>query len=140
MVFSIAITPQSASPLCSALNKLGKLSHITKSWLEPKYFDVANDTVKGLLMGFQQVADMQQYQTEVSQNKRRQFRKASTQNIKSLNTTWLNEMTTSDAQLREKMALFWHGHFATGISKVGGQNLDLMRQQNDLFRSQGCET
>src|SRR5437763_14123191 len=68
----------------------------TASLQEPDYIDVADDTVKGLLMGFQQVANMQQYQTEVSQNKRRQFRKASTQNIKNLNTTWLNEMSASD--------------------------------------------
>ena len=29
-----------------------------------------------------------------------------------LNKTWLSQMATSEAQLREKMTLFWHGHFA----------------------------
>lgn len=29
-----------------------------------------------------------------------------------LNNLWLNEMINSEAQLQEKMALFWHGHFA----------------------------
>lgn len=29
-----------------------------------------------------------------------------------INTTWLKTMATSPAQLREKMAFFWHGHFA----------------------------
>ncbi len=29
-----------------------------------------------------------------------------------LNNLWLNEMIHSEAQLQEKMALFWHGHFA----------------------------
>ncbi|PKV76068.1 DUF1800 domain-containing protein [Pontibacter ramchanderi] len=29
-----------------------------------------------------------------------------------LNNAWLTQMATSQAQLREKMTLFWHGHFA----------------------------
>jgi uncharacterized protein (DUF1800 family) len=50
---------------------------------------------------------------------------------------WLVRMRYTSRPLVEKMALFWHGHFATGLSKVGARNLDLMRQQNDLFRTQG---
>ena len=34
------------------------------------------------------------------------------QNVFELNNLWLNEMINSEAQLQEKMALFWHGHFA----------------------------
>lgn len=33
-------------------------------------------------------------------------------NVFELNNLWLNEMINSDASLQEKMALFWHGHFA----------------------------
>jgi uncharacterized protein (DUF1800 family) len=33
-------------------------------------------------------------------------------NVFELNNLWLNEMVHSEAQLQEKMALFWHGHFA----------------------------
>jgi uncharacterized protein (DUF1800 family) len=50
---------------------------------------------------------------------------------------WLVRMRYTSRPLVEKMTLFWHGHFATAVSKVGVQNLDLMRQQNDLFRAQG---
>ena len=32
-----------------------------------------------------------------------------------LNSIWFQEMVNTKAQLREKMALFWHGHFATRI-------------------------
>ncbi len=32
-----------------------------------------------------------------------------------LNIRWFHEMVTTQAQLREKMAFFWHGHFATRI-------------------------
>ena len=34
--------------------------------------------------------------------------------------------------LREKMTLFWHGHFATSFRKV--ENMRLMHQQNDTLR------
>ncbi len=33
---------------------------------------------------------------------------------------WLFRMVHSPAPLREKMALFWHNHFATGYSKIAG--------------------
>src|SRR5678816_3155785 len=79
----------------------------TASLSKPEYIDVANDTVKGLVMGTQQLDDMQQWQRPDNKEQKRQFRKASTESIRDLNTTWLNEMVTTDAQLREKMALFW---------------------------------
>lgn len=33
----------------------------------------------------------------------------------SINLAWLELMAKSEAQLREKMAFFWHGHFATRV-------------------------
>ncbi|MEO6758293.1 MAG: DUF1800 domain-containing protein, partial [Saprospiraceae bacterium] len=38
---------------------------------------------------------------------------------------WLDEMTFTKAQLREKMALFWHGHFAS-------RNINILYQQQLL--------
>jgi uncharacterized protein (DUF1800 family) len=43
---------------------------------------------------------------------RQQMLRQSREDIRSLNLMWLDEMVDSAAQLREKMALFWHGHFA----------------------------
>jgi uncharacterized protein (DUF1800 family) len=48
---------------------------------------------------------------------------------------WVIRMLSTSRPLVEKMTLFWHGHFATAISKVRYANL--MLQQNQLFRSQG---
>jgi len=45
---------------------------------------------------------------------------------------WLYRMTNSARPLEEKMTLFWHGHFATAISKV--TRASLMLDQNKLFR------
>jgi uncharacterized protein (DUF1800 family) len=48
---------------------------------------------------------------------------------------WLDRMIQTSTPLREKLTLLWHGHFATGISKV--RDPQLMYVQNQLFRSNG---
>lgn len=45
---------------------------------------------------------------------------------------WLRRMHGSPAQAREKMTLFWHGHFATSVQKV--RSPVFMHRQNALFR------
>jgi uncharacterized protein (DUF1800 family) len=37
---------------------------------------------------------------------------------KALNDAWVMQMSVSDAQLREKMTLFWHNHFACNIGNT----------------------
>jgi uncharacterized protein (DUF1800 family) len=51
---------------------------------------------------------------------------------------WLRRMIRSPQQLREKMTLFWHGHFATSIDKV--QDVELMVTQNELLRANALES
>jgi uncharacterized protein (DUF1800 family) len=94
----------------------------TASLPKPAYIDVADNTLKGLMMGIQQVAEMQQADKPKTDEQRKKFKKESIQNIRTLNTSWLNEMVETDAQLREKMSLFWHGHFAC-------RNLNIFYQQ-----------
>ncbi len=53
-----------------------------------------------------------------------------------LSAWWLYVMLRTSDILREKMTLFWHGHFATGAEKV--QDALLMYRQNLLFRRQAC--
>jgi uncharacterized protein (DUF1800 family) len=47
---------------------------------------------------------------------------------------WLDRVLRSRWQLVEKMTLFWHNHFATGVSK---SPTEMMAQQNALVRAQG---
>ncbi len=54
--------------------------------------------------------------------------------IETLSASWLMRMLHTRDVLREKMTLFWHGHFATSNEKV--QNAKLMHQQNQLLREQ----
>jgi uncharacterized protein (DUF1800 family) len=46
---------------------------------------------------------------------RKKIREKSRDDLKTLNLRWLETMVNSEAQLREKMSLFWHGHFACRI-------------------------
>jgi hypothetical protein len=48
---------------------------------------------------------------------------------------WANRMLTSPRPLEEKMALFWHGHFATNEDKV--RDYRKMLKQLELFQSKG---
>ena len=52
-----------------------------------------------------------------------------------LQAAWIYRMILTPHPLRERMARFWHGHFATSNAKVN--NLKLMNRQLALFRSQG---
>lgn len=48
---------------------------------------------------------------------------------------WANRMLTSPAQLREKMALFWHGHFAVNEGKIRDYRKHL--QLLEVLRDEG---
>ena len=49
-----------------------------------------------------------------------------------LRAWWWQEMLATPSPLTERMTLFWHGHFATGMQKVGEPRL--MYEQNTLLR------
>jgi uncharacterized protein (DUF1800 family) len=86
----------------------------------PYYLNVAGNAFKGLAMGIGDADKMNK--RELTTEEKKNLRKQSREDLKSLNLHWLNEMATSGAQLREKMAFFWHGHFAC-------RNLNIFYQQ-----------
>jgi len=49
-----------------------------------------------------------------------------------LRAWWIHRMVRTSVPLREKLALFWHGHFATSIGKV--ENTYLMHRQIETIR------
>jgi uncharacterized protein (DUF1800 family) len=61
------------------------------------------------------------------------LRREQAEQIRALRAWWLDRMRHAAHPLREKMTLFWHGHFATGFDKVRGAYL--MWQQNETFRA-----
>src|SRR5450432_2906961 len=76
---------------------------------KPAFFDVADPGIKEMVNQPMSQGKMLSLKPE----ERQMIRKQSVQDISKLNIRWLDEMTVSDAQLREKISLFWHGHFAT---------------------------
>ena len=116
-------------PMAEEFHQLPNSS--TKSYVEalfkasskaPNDIDVASNAVKGLFMGMDEVVKQNR---QLSDEEKRQVRQQSRQDIKNLNLTWLTEMVNSHQQLREKMSLFWHGHFAS-------RNLNILYQQQLL--------
>lgn len=83
-----------------------------KSKSKPEFFDVADNMVKGLLMGLGEAGAMAKKLNELSKEEKVKVKQQSREDLKNLNLTWIDEMVSSEAQLREKMSLFWHGHFA----------------------------
>jgi uncharacterized protein (DUF1800 family) len=49
---------------------------------------------------------------------------------------WIHRMVCTRSPLREKLALFWHGHFATSVHKV--EDGVLMLRQIDTLRRLAC--
>ncbi|MFL5748298.1 MAG: DUF1800 family protein [Niastella sp.] len=113
--------------LATATNKSYINSLFKASAKSPEMIDVADSALKGLVMGVKEVSNAQK--RDLDEDQRRKMRQQSREDIKSLNITWLNQMVNSEQQLREKMALFWHGHFAS-------RNLNILYQQQllDIIR------
>ena len=81
---------------------------------KPVPLRVANSPFDGLVKGVQELGKT----AKVSREQRKKMRQQSASDLKSLNLRWLSEMINSEAQLREKMSLFWHGHFACRIINI----------------------
>jgi uncharacterized protein (DUF1800 family) len=64
--------------------------------------------------------------------KKREIRMMEGEEIVDLRRWWLDRMMHGPAPLLEKLTLFWHGHFATGIQKV--EDAYWMWLQNDMLR------
>jgi uncharacterized protein (DUF1800 family) len=97
---------------------------------KPEYVNLADNYLQGLMMGIDQAGKAQKKDLSADERKKRQ--QLSREGIRNLNLYWLKEMVNSSAQLREKMAFFWHGHFAC-------RNLNVFYQQGllDVIRRNG---
>lgn len=80
---------------------------------KPEKINVAQSLVDGLFKGVQDVTQMQK--KELTNDQKKKIREQSREDLKNLNLLWLDEMINNEAQLREKMSLFWHGHFACRV-------------------------
>ena len=70
---------------------------------------------------------------EERKERQREVRRENIERIGQLRAWWLQRMRSTAAPLQEKMTLFLHGHFATGMIKV--RNAYAMFEQNRMFRA-----
>ena len=100
---------------------------------KPGYIDVADNYLKGLMMGIDDAG--KQSKKDLEKEDKKTIRQKQRDSIQNLNLTWLDEMVIGDAQLREKLSLFWHGHFAS-------RNINVFYQQGilDVIRSNALES
>jgi uncharacterized protein (DUF1800 family) len=79
----------------------------------PEYYDFVDASIKDI---YAEMKDLTMIQGNMKNGldfeQRKKLRQQSNQDIKKLNLKWLEDMVNGDAPFREKMALFWHGHFA----------------------------
>src|SRR5215203_1631773 len=97
----------------------------------PEYIDVADDFLKGLWAGIDEVSRQEKIK-DMKEEERKKVQQKQREGVRSLNLNWLSVFVNTDAQLREKMAFFWHGHFAC-------RNLNVFYQQGllDVIRRNG---
>ncbi|MBU6342648.1 MAG: DUF1800 family protein [Bacteroidetes bacterium] len=101
---------------------------------------VVDDMLDGLKTGLRDRIALDRENLDEDQKK--MIRQRSREDLKQLNLVWLDEMVQTKAQLREKMAFFWHGHFASRNLNIYYQQqlLDVIRQNalgnfGDLLRA-----
>ena len=101
-----------------AVEQLGDLSKYTPkqfytalkkaSSKKAEYMDVADDYLKGLMQGIEEVGRQQKKELDSDERELRQQKNR--EGVRNLNMYWMHEMVNYSSQLREKMAFFWHGH------------------------------
>ena len=99
---------------------------VEKSSKVPETFNVAQNLYAKLTKDMQDMSKM----PELTKDQKYMIRKQSREDLKNLNLKWLENMINSEAQLREKLSLFWHGHFACRVVNIFFQQqlLDVVRK------------
>lgn len=100
-------------PSASQLQQLHTVAHqklfhvlLLASEKIPEDYQVIDEALVSL------ATDRQTLRKMTTSDDRKMLRVKNRDSVKKLNLTWLADMVTSDSQLREKAAFFWHGHFA----------------------------
>lgn len=108
-------------PAAEQLNDLAKYKPanyykalVKASAREPQYINIAGNDLVDL---YEQLQDPQK-RKELDEMRRREITRMQQAAVRDLNLYWLKEMVVTPAQLREKMAFFWHGHFASRNNNI----------------------
>ncbi len=77
----------------------------------PEKFNVSQNLIDTYMTGM-----AGQQRKELTKEQRKEIQDQSREALRNLNIRWLDTMISSEAQLKEKMSLFWHGHFACRVN------------------------
>lgn len=113
----------------AGINQIGDLKNISLKTLvnelfkQEKYTEINYDTPDTVVPD-----DMMDSRTPA--DKKKEMQRIIREQSNELNLNFLNQMVNSKDQLREKMAFFWHGHFASRVnnSKFSKQLLNTIRK------------
>ncbi|PQA97160.1 hypothetical protein B0A69_03735 [Chryseobacterium shigense] len=113
----------------AGINQIGDLKNtsvktlVNELFKEQKYTEINYDTPDTVISD-----DMMDSRTPA--DKKKEMQRIIREQSNELNLNFLNEMVNSKDQLREKMAFFWHGHFASRVnnSKFSKQLLNTIRK------------
>ena len=131
-------------PMADNVNQVQEVSQkdlyellVKTSSNNPEPLNVAGNLFDGMLKGVQDLGRLQ----KLSLDEKKMLRKQYIDDLKNLNLTWLSQMINTEAQLREKMSFFWHGHFACRVINIFFQQqlLNIIRENalgnfGDLLR------
>ncbi|MCC8427189.1 DUF1800 family protein [Mucilaginibacter sp. UR6-11] len=67
---------------------------------------------------------------ELTEDQKRALNQERNQQEKALNDAWVKQLSTTGAQLREKMTLFWHNHFSCNVG-----NFYYQQELNNIERA-----
>lgn len=109
----------------------------TFSGTSPKEITVASNPLKHVLMDNKSLGNKVVGRDSLSANTKKEIRQQTREDLKQLNLFWMNEMIGSQQQLREKMSLFWHGHFASRTINIYFQQLLLNTIRTNALGSFG---
>ena len=77
--------------------------------------------------------DLRNHPKDQTDDEKRLVQEERNKQEKALNEAWLKQMAETDAQLREKMTLLWHNHFACNIGNAYyEQQLNNIARENAL--------
>lgn len=84
-------------------------------------------------MALQTILGAKKELTQEEKDKRQEITRIQNERSRSLNIDWLMRMVNTSAALREKMTLFWHGHFACRSNNpMFAQQLNNVQRQHAL--------
>jgi uncharacterized protein (DUF1800 family) len=115
----------------------GESLPVIRSWAKKRRKEVVRKLILGPESELDPVkvvdeTDLPDYrkQKNMGMEERKALQRMNTNGIKDLNVLWTHAMIDSDHPLREKMGLFWHGHFACRTQNVlfNQQLLQVIRQ------------